>query len=319
MEKDHSWVSFSDMNQATYLSLLTCSSSLSSVICQPLQVLLTRQQAGQLIASTSPSANSAIIPTRGIVEGFKNSIKIIGFRGLYRGLLATGLTGIPSQVIYLSATESSRETIRNGLYNHLLPAKTPIYVIDGIQACASSVLANILSLIPYAPGEVIATRLMIQGKESIGTFRMIKKIYQTEGINGFFRGFNSAVTVGTIVSTSWWFIYTIVRRNLSSMGIFHGFSSHESTLLDGTSGFIAGTAATIIAHPVDTVKTRILTGKTRTSSLTKTLKEIISNEGTGVLWKGIRPALANAAISSCGFALIYEFIKRQSLLLKEDE
>ena len=254
-----------------------------------------------------------------MLEGFKNSVKIIGFSGLYRGLLATGLTGVPSQVIYLSATESSRETIRNGLYNHIMPAKTPIYVIDGIQACASSVIANIFSLIPYVPGEVIATRLMIQGKENIGTFSMVKNIYKADGIRGFYRGFNSAVIVGTVLSTSWWFVYTLVRRNLSSLGIFNGFSPHESTLLDGTSGLIAGTAATFIAHPIDTVKTRILTGKTRTASLTKTLKNIMAMEGASALWKGIRPALANSAISSCGFALIYEFIKRQSLLLKEDE
>jgi len=317
MEKDHSWVAFSDMNQVKYTSLLTCSSTLSSILCQPLQVLLTRQQAGQLVVSATPVANTTnmtTVSTKGIVEGFKNSIKIIGFSGLYRGLVATGLSGIPSQVIYLSVTESSREVIREGLYNHVLPAKTPIYVIDGIQACASSVLANVFSLVPYVPGEVIATRLMIQGKESIGTIGMIKKIYKAEGFNGFYRGFNSAVAVGTVLSTSWWFIYTIIRRNLSSVGIFKGFSLHESTILDGTSGFIAGTAATFIAHPMDTVKTRILTGKTLTSSLTKTFKNIITNEGTGALWKGIRPALANAAVSSCGFALIYEFIKRQSLL-----
>ena len=45
------WVSWQDMDQVRYLTLLTAASIASSVICHPLHVIMMRQQVGAMKAS----------------------------------------------------------------------------------------------------------------------------------------------------------------------------------------------------------------------------------------------------------------------------
>lgn len=328
------WVEYSDMNKTTYTSLLTCSSTLSTFLIQPLNVIMTRQQAGASItgdhaASTSNSMN--------VYKSLQHTIQSIGLSGLYRGILPIVLLGIPSQIIYLTITEASREKIRKLLsatsdHSHSSnddsqpqpPTVTLTHtessnsntmaavatVTDGVQSACSSILANFLSLIPYVPAEVISTRLIIQDRNSIGTIAMIRHIYNTDkGIRGFYRGFYSSFVVGSVLSAQWWFSYTIARR----IGSHNQYLQSKQTVLDGCSGFVAGLSATLVAHPLDTIKTRIMTGTMSSTSMLHAFQHIVKTEGSKALWRGVIPSLYQAGISSTGFALVYEFIKRASI------
>ena len=51
VEGDKTWVSWGNMDQTTYLTLLTAASIASSVICHPLHVIMMRQQVGAMKAS----------------------------------------------------------------------------------------------------------------------------------------------------------------------------------------------------------------------------------------------------------------------------
>ena len=41
-----------------------------------------------------------------------------------------------------------------------------------------------------------------------------------------------------------------------------------------------------------------------------TIRYVVAKEGTKALWKGLPAAMYQGALSSCGFALSYEIIKR---------
>ena len=70
------WVSWQDMDQVRYLTLLTAASIASSVICHPLHVIMMRQQVGAMKASGG---------LRGVYRSLQEAIASIGLRGLFRG------------------------------------------------------------------------------------------------------------------------------------------------------------------------------------------------------------------------------------------
>ena len=78
------WVSWQDMDQVRYLTLLTAASIASSVICHPLHVIMMRQQVGAMKASGG---------LRGVYRSLQEAIASIGLRGLFRGWVPLMLEG----------------------------------------------------------------------------------------------------------------------------------------------------------------------------------------------------------------------------------
>jgi hypothetical protein len=253
-------------------------------------------------------------------------------------------------------TESSRELIQTSLQNSfpLLSAT----VVDGLQAFGSSILANSLALLPYVPGEVVSSRLIVQPKNGLNTFQMIKQIYKESGFQGFFKGFGVSLFFASIYSFQWWWVYSGLRRYLVNIPTIGDIP----ILLDLASGFSAGMFATCLCHPLDTLKTRVMTTghhvppfsqhmaanegyigyphtlsgnnavgdiqRAQTTNLMKEqlyktsgahlsefriITEILRKEGFLTLFRGLPASMAQTAISSSGFAISYEVIKRLSV------
>lgn len=87
------------------------------------------------------------------MNALKFTLKEIGWRGLFRGWTPIAVMGIPSQVLYFSVNEYTRELIQDSLHGRFFNL-SPVFV-DGIQSIASGVIANSLSLIPFVPADVI--------------------------------------------------------------------------------------------------------------------------------------------------------------------
>lgn len=87
------------------------------------------------------------------------------------------------------------------------------------------------------------------------------------------------------------------------------------TLLDVTAGLFAGLISSACLHPLDTLKTKIMTNKSFANdySVITTLSRVIREEGKMSLWRGLPAMLYQTAITSSGFALAYETIKRLSV------
>ena len=126
----------------------------------------------------------------------------------------------------------------------------------------------------------------------------------------------------------WWWVYSVMRRECSKIDAL----SHNIMALDVASGVSAGLLTTVCMHPIDTIKTRIMTSSsaftptitaptstapsnTTTShvSIRKTVLDVLKKEGTKGLWRGLTASMYQSTISSAGFAIMYELIKRYSL------
>jgi hypothetical protein len=192
------------MDSTKYNSMLTCMALTSSLLLQPFNVVTTRQQAGPLVTGDKKHASSVV----GALLRYRQEL---GWRGLFRGWLPIATMGAPSQIAYLSITESSREILQKNIKRVLPNASSA--TVDAMQSSATALMANMVSLIPYVPADVISSRMIIQPAKGIRMTNMVKLIYNegtdaamggrggvVGGLQAFYRGFNISLCYGVLLS-----------------------------------------------------------------------------------------------------------------------
>lgn len=202
--KDESWISYSEMDSTKYNGMLTCMALTSSLLLQPFNVVTTRQQAGPLVTGDKNTPSSVV----GALLQYRREL---GWRGLFRGWLPIATMGVPSQLVYLSITESSREILQKNI-KRVLPNASSM-TVDTLQSSGTALAANMISLVPYVPADVISSRMVIQPAKGIGMTSMVKLIYKEGadaafggrggvfgGLQGFYRGFNISLCYGVLLS-----------------------------------------------------------------------------------------------------------------------
>jgi len=373
------WVSWKNMDQVRYLTLLTAASIASSVVCHPLHVIMMRQQVGAMTASGGLSGvyrslQEAIAsigiqvptpyyplgptPNTCLIQASSHQPLIIilptatrGLQGLFRGWIPLMLEA-PSHALYFSVTESSREFLQVVLrYPFLLPGAAapmvlPTMVVDMTQSFLSAFIANAVSLVPWVPAEILSAKLAIQsGGAAMGMSGMIRHIWRTEGLGGFFKGFMSSLVCHVTYSFLWWASYSTTRRQVAHF--FPTMAANHTILYDAVTGILAGVASGVMNHPLDTIKLRIQTGyegghmhadvdleasttgtkghpdgahdAIATASIIAVARQIIRQEGVVALFHGVSSMVYSTIFSSAAFCIIYEMIKRQSIMPLPEE
>ncbi|KAL9075100.1 MAG: hypothetical protein Q9161_001785 [Pseudevernia consocians] len=84
-------------------------------------------------------------------------------------------------------------------------------------------------------------------------------------------------------------------------------------LIEAFAGFVAGIASTLVAHPLDVIKTRLQVDRESPSQLGGSLRlvqRIVRNEGTiNALYRGLTPNLAGNSLSWALYFVCYDGIK----------
>lgn len=201
---DDSWLQYSELDQNKFTISLAMFSVASSLVTHPLNVLMTRQQAGvssnqapihsssskSTVTANNPHASTSapLSTSSSVTNELMRSVKTIGLAGLFRGFIPVACMGLPSNVIYLELTESTREALQSKLKS-VFPKLSLVY-FDGIQSFVSGLISNSVSLIPFVPADVLSARLIVQGRKDIGVYNMARLIYKEGGVHGFFRGYS---------------------------------------------------------------------------------------------------------------------------------
>ncbi len=252
-----------------------------------------------------------------MTTAFSRTFREIGLKGLFRGALPYAIFGPPSDAIYCLTTEYTREAIQSFLSTRF-PNLSPT-AVDTIQAPISSFLANAVSLVPYVPAEVVASRMMsLNTRDAPHLMTSVTRTIMTEsGYKGLFRGFIPSLAACSIQSSQWWLAYSISRRELAAF--IPADSSYRDSILDFASGAIAGVGSTLFSHPFHTIATRIQTRATNETSMIREGLHLMRAEGMVGLFRGLPPALWSAAVGSAALSLVYQYIKRTSTLQVEGE
>ena len=297
LQTDDTWIGFSDLNKFYYTTFLGLFSVSSSFISHPFTVISVNQQVGNQHATEKKKDMFSIV---------KTSITMFGFRGLFRGFIPMAALGTPSNVVYFSIIEAGREVLQPALMK--LNPNMPKEVVEVVQSGATSLVANVISLAPYVPAEVISSRI-ITSPSKTSILATCKNIYKETGIKGFFKGFGASFSVYVVSSVHWWTTYSFLRR----YGMETERGKSNPIVVESIAGGISGLVAVTAAYPIDTIKTRIMTS---TSATIPRFRDVfvgaIKRGGFRSLFRGLPASLYSAAIGSTIFACCYETIKENS-------
>jgi hypothetical protein len=292
---DDTWIGFSEMNKVYYTALLGGFNICSGFISHPFTVISVRQQADPKVLGEGHRKD--------MLSVLRHSFSTFGIRGVFRGFLPMAVLGTPSNILYFTAIESSREIFQPIIINtfpHL-----PKEAVELLQSSTTAVFANFISLIPYVPAEVMSARMIVHPTRT-SIFKIAKQIYQETGFRGFFKGFSSSFSVYFVSSATWWTSYSLSRR----YGMHTEFGQANPLLIESGCGALSGLIAVSVSYPIDTIKTRIMSNpSSKVLTFRSVFKDLIRREGPRALFRGLPASLYSAAIGSTIFAASYETIK----------
>ena len=189
------WIPYHSLDKARFTVLLAGASGLGSLVSHPFYVLTTRQQAGTLITGDKPSTSFS--------AGFRNAIDRIGWSGLFRGWVPMAAVSIPSNVLYLTVIEKTREQCSD-MFSQRYPTAQPA-VKDAAQAVYSGIIATFVYQIMFNPAEVLVSRMIVQNKLNRTCFKTTSRhiLQENKHGKGFFRGYSGSFGTGLFTSIIW--------------------------------------------------------------------------------------------------------------------
>lgn len=198
-----------------------------------------------------------------------------GIRSFYRGYGFTATANIPIELIYRTTYDYNCRTL-------------------GRSPFLAGFLADTLISVFQVPAEVVSQRLQIS-KRGTKASSIIKNLYQSEGIKGFYRTINIALIVHPFQAGAWWYFYEFTRP-----------ISDNSVLV---SSVVASVFVSALFNPVIVVKTQLQTGKSQLSGPRLFMEFAKTRSGRmTLLTAGLMPSMTRAVIEGFIHAFTYETV-----------
>ncbi|XP_021106525.1 solute carrier family 25 member 36 [Heterocephalus glaber] len=301
-----------------------CGGTVGAILTCPLEVVKTRLQSSsvtlyisevQLNTMAGASVNRVVSP--GPLHCLKVILEKEGPRSLFRGL-GPNIVGVaPSRAIYFAAYSNCKEKL-NGVFD---PDSTQVHMISAAVAegrmgtfqssCFTAITAT-------NPIWLIKTRLQLdarsRGEKQMGAFECIRKVYQTDGLKGFYRGM-SASYAGISETVIHFVIYENIKQNLLECKTASMIENGEESVKEA-SDFVgmmlaaatSKTCATTIAYPHEVVRTRLREEGTKYRSFFQTLSLVVQEEGYGSLYRGLTTHLVRQIPNTAIMMATYELV-----------
>lgn len=148
----------------------------------------------------------------------------------------------------------------------------------------------------------------------MGAFECVRKVYQTDGLRGFYRGM-SASYAGISETVIHFVIYESIKQKLLECKTASMMESDEESVKEA-SDFVrmmlaaatSKTCATTIAYPHEVVRTRLREEGTKYRSFFQTLSLIVQEEGYGSLYRGLTTHLVRQIPNTAIMMATYELV-----------
>ncbi|XP_072257309.1 dicarboxylate carrier SLC25A8 [Pyxicephalus adspersus] len=254
----------------------------------------------QIQGESKTSVNVKAAQYKGVFGTISTMVKTEGPRSLYNGLVA----GLQRQMSFAS--------VRIGLYDSVKQFYTKGSEHVGIGSrllagCTTGAMAVAIA----QPTDVVKVRFQAQAnvtstKRYKGTMDAYKTIAKEEGMRGLWKGTAPNITRNAIVNCTELVTYDLIKDSLLKSNIMSdNFPCHF------TSAFGAGFCTTVIASPVDVVKTRYMnSAKGQYKSALNCAVTMLQKEGPLAFYKGFMPSFLRLGSWNIVMFVTYEQLKR---------
>ncbi|GIY91903.1 mitochondrial uncoupling protein 3, partial [Caerostris extrusa] len=240
---------------------------------------------------------------KGMFGMMVNIIQKEGPKSLYNGLCA----GLQRQMCFASVRIGLYDSVKNQ-YNDMASGVIPAGHVS-IRILAG-VTTGGMSVVFAQPTDVVKVRMQAQvsgvAQRYVGTMSAYRTIAVEEGMKGLWKGTLPNITRNAIVNAAELVCYDLIKefiltRNLMSDNVPCHF----------TSAFAAGFCATVVASPVDVVKTRFMNSHhgQYTGAIDCALK-MFKEGGFTSFYKGFMPSFIRLGSWNICMFVTFEQLKR---------
>ncbi|XP_006627856.1 dicarboxylate carrier UCP2-like [Lepisosteus oculatus] len=245
--------------------------------------------------------SSKAMKYRGVFGTITTMVRTEGPSSLYNGLVA----GLQRQMSFAS--------VRIGLYDSMKQFYTRGSEQAGILSrllagCTTGAMA-----VAFAqPTDVVKVRFQAQARLADGirryssTMGAYKTIAKDEGVRGLWKGTFPNITRNAIVNCAELVTYDIIKELILKYDLMT-----DNLPCHFTAAFGAGFCTTIVASPVDVVKTRFMNSTSgQYSSALNCAITMLTKEGPAAFYKGFMPSFLRLGSWNIVMFVSYEQIKR---------
>ncbi|XP_010769484.1 mitochondrial uncoupling protein 2-like [Notothenia coriiceps] len=238
---------------------------------------------------------------RGVYGTITTMVRTEGARSLYNGLVA----GLQRQMSFAS--------VRIGLYDSMKQfytrgTESAGIVVRLMAGCTTGAMA-----VAFAqPTDVVKVRFQAQvrlpggGRRYNSTLDAYRTIARDEGVRGLWKGCMPNITRNAIVNCAELVTYDLIKELILKYDLMT-----DNLPCHFTAAFGAGFCTTVVASPVDVVKTRFMNstdGKYRSAINCAII--MVRNEGPSAFYKGFMPSFLRLGSWNIVMFVTYEQIKR---------
>ncbi|KAH6830319.1 Mitochondrial substrate carrier family protein [Perilla frutescens var. hirtella] len=275
-----------------------------TVMLYPIAVVKTRLQ----VASHDAGERSAFSVIKGL-------LKRDGIPGLYKGFGTVAIGTIPARILFLTALETTKVAAFKMIEPLRLSQTTQAALANGV----AGMIAATCSQAVFVPVDVVSQRLMVQGYSGHATYSgsldVVRKIINTDGIRGLYRGFGLSVMTYSPSNAVWWASYGSSQRMIWRL-LGYGIESDKTALneskillVQASGGIFAAATASCISTPLDTIKTRLqVIGHEKKPTIKHVVRNLIAEDGWTGLYRGLGARFFSMSAWGTSMILSYEYI-----------
>ncbi|CAH2301052.1 mitochondrial brown fat uncoupling 1 [Pelobates cultripes] len=245
---------------------------------------------------------------KGVFGTITTMIKTEGPTSLYNGLVA----GLQRQMSFASIRIGLYDSVKNFYTNGKEHAGIGIRILAG---CTTGAMAVTIA----QPTDVVKVRFQAQSslrgvkKRYNGTLDAYKTIAKEEGMRGLWKGTFPNVTRNAIVNCTELVTYDLIKEN-----ILHYKLLTDNLPCHFVSAFGAGFCTTVIASPVDVVKTRYMNSPPgQYKSAINCAWTMLTKEGPTAFYKGFMPSFLRLGSWNVVMFVSYEQLKRAMMMSRQ--
>ncbi|KAK7792857.1 hypothetical protein R5R35_009635 [Gryllus longicercus] len=229
-----------------------------------------------------------------------------GTRSLYNGLSA----GLQRQMCFASVRLGLYDSVKT-LYQQLLDGNSRSGALNIGARVAAGITTGALAVLIAQPTDVVKVRMQAQRQGSGGaryssTLNAYRTIATEEGARGLWRGTFPNVSRNAIVNVSEIVCYDIIKDTL----LYYNLMT-DSVPCHFVSAVIAGFCTTVVASPVDVVKTRYMnSAEGEYKGAMDCAVRMLSQEGPAAFYKGFTPSFCRLVSWNIVMWITYEHLKK---------